>query len=211
MVENGVRALIDTGSPVTFGDVKSFEWDGETVIPNKNNLWGVTIDSIREMAGVDFDVLVGTDILKRKPFQIDSLRGEFVIGDLNGVAKHPTLITSHGSPVTELEINGEPGVALIDTGAVKSFFRATPAWGLSEGEHEDFYPTLGKFKAPVWKVPVTVFGETLPLDIVEPPVVLMNMLAMLETSGILGMDILRYGALGFDLEGGLVSFERYER
>jgi hypothetical protein len=205
----GVKCLVDTGSPLTFGDVKKFKWDGQTIYPQPENLWGVGIEQIREMGDIDFDVLVGTDLLQRKPFQIDTHRGEFVLGDLNGAPKYD-IVCWRGSPRTELEVNGIKGNALIDTGAVKSFFQATPEWGLSEGEHEDFYPTLGKFKAPQWKVPVTVFGHTMPLDVVEPPEILRNMLGMIGAHGILGMDILRYGALGFDLQGGKASFERYE-
>jgi hypothetical protein len=205
----GHKLLIDTGSPVTFGDIKRFAWDGRHVQPQPTNLWGVDIAEIRKMGGIDFDALVGTDLLSQKPFTIDTYRGEFVLGTLNGKGQYK-ISTYRGSPRVDLSVNGVEGNALIDTGAVKSFFEAQPEWGLSEGNHEDFYPTLGKFTAPQWLVPVEVFDSMMHLHVVEPPEALRNSLGMVGAHGILGMDILKYGALGFDLSGGRASFERYE-
>ena len=205
----GHRLLIDSGSPVTFGDIERFAWDGRHVRPQPQNLWGVSINDIRKMGEIEFDVLVGTDLLGQKPFTIDVGRGEFVLGSLNGSGQYK-ITTYRGSPRIDLRVDGVEGNALVDTGAVKSFFEAQPSWGLSEGNHKDFYPTLGVFEAPQWLVPVEVFDQSFDLHVVEPPEILRNSLGMIGAYGILGMDILKYGALGFDLQGGRASFERYE-
>lgn len=145
---DGQRALFDTGSPQSIGEGhvefcgRSYALAGST--------WAGTIDSLRELAGLDFDMLIGGDLLAGHVVDIGPHGRSLTIdgpAPSNGF-ESISLELVMNLPIVGIEVAGQRVSAALDTGARISFAHANLLAGRPRiGEREDFYPGLGRFTA----------------------------------------------------------------
>lgn len=215
----GKRCLIDTGCPVTLceGDV-SFGEAKRTARPDVTKIMedrGWNLQNIRKLLGIDIDALVGTDLLSTARWFVDPFQKTLTVGFLQkGRVEQINGKYNGGSPILTGIVNGEECEMLLDTGANVNFIskRFSEEWPI-EGQHEDFYPSLGKFSTPLRRAPFKMFGYNFGAvkfaDLPEELDMVMSVgeqFGAPKMHGIAGMEILEHGALGFDLRSGVVVF-----
>lgn len=202
----GLRALVDTGSPVSFGDATNLVLDGveHTLSPQLHS-----IDELRQQAGAAFDVLLGTDVLARHRFTLDTPRGELSFGEPADGAFVEQAGLIMGSPYLGIGVCGQEVPCILDTGSSISLLPSTTRWpGPPTGHRRDFVPGLGPFETPVRRCSARVLGQELDLEFGALPRSMEQLLLCLAPArGLLGMEILQHGRLTFDLGRALVAFE----
>lgn len=205
------RYLIDTGSPISFGD-------GRVTIDKTNHqlatdlIPGLTITSLSEQVGTPLNGLIGADILQKH-------RGLFVWNYKNEInfkrcqSSEATPITLiQGIPVVNITINGQDVHACIDTGAQYSYVSAHLAKDTPREERvTDFYPTLGTFTAEQVKLTYQEpsNNETKSFLFAVLPSNLDHLLQMLDSDVILGLDWLREGKSHFQIDYQNETFSNY--
>ncbi|NTU52292.1 MAG: hypothetical protein HGA97_01035 [Chlorobiaceae bacterium] len=153
----GCDALVDTGSPVSFG-----RWPIELAGKRFNlpeSMMGLTTEVMAELADMRIDAVVGCDILTNlHGLRIRWNDGllEFADGFPPGEVNDPLAILA-GTPVFPVTINGTATKAIFDTGAHLSYIDpALVAKMVPTGEKDDFHPLNGRFKAPVYNVSTSI-------------------------------------------------------
>lgn len=219
----GKRCLIDTGCPVTMGEgTIRFGAASKTGVGAKDEVLaekGWSLENINKLLGYEVDALIGTDLLATARWFVDPFQKTLTVGFLpKGKVEVINGRYNGSSPVVTAEVNGDECEMLLDTGANVNFIsrRYSEEWPI-HGEHEDFYPTIGKFKTPLRRANFKLFGYQFgPIKFADLPNEL-DMVMQLGTQfgapkmhGIAGMEILNHGSLGFDLRSGVVVFVPHE-
>lgn len=211
LVLGPTRALLDTGSPVTLGRQRAWEFLGA---PRQlaTGFGPITMDGLSGAVGTQIDVLLGTDLLSECAFDIDwPLRRVTFAGPSNGAGHAVPLTTRLGLPLATAEFGGETLQFVVDTGAVVSFLPQERLEGLPGiGSHHDFtvYPTIGWFDTPLYRAPLTLAGHTFDLQWGELP----DALAPLQriAAGIVGTELFRHYRVRFDLANETMSLSNVE-
>lgn len=206
------RTLVDTGSPVTLGRQRAWEFLGA---PRQlaTRLGPVTMDGLSTAVGTRIDVLLGTDLLSECAFDIDwSLRRVTFADPSNGVGHAVPLTTPLGVPVATGEFGGETRRFVVDTGAVVSFLPRERLEGLRRiGSRRDFhvYPTIETFDTPLYQAPLMLAGDTIDLQWGELPDALAPV--QLIATGIVGTELFRQYRTRFDLANGKMWLRNWTR
>jgi hypothetical protein len=196
---SGRRVVLDTGSPVSFGQ-GPLSLLGEThgIPPSFGPL---SMDDIARAVGGPIDALVGADILARYQWFVDAKAGRVVVarGEVpcDGVTlRTPTLL---GVPTAEVVIDGRRARAVLDTGARITYVEAGALSGTPIGRQHDFHPMLGAFETDVYLVPLEIAGQQVTARVGVMPPALQQMLALTGARWIVGMDVLGQSPLVLDL------------
>lgn len=155
------RWLVDTGSPVTFGDCASITWAGRAVrIPR--GLGPVTMDQIRPHVHTQFQGLIGMDLLGAQSTCWDGPAGEFRIGDepVPEAAARVSFESLMGAPVVQACVGGRMLRCIFDTGAQYGYLldRSVARGARQEEDIHDFNPILGEIHSPTWRIEVDMGG-----------------------------------------------------
>jgi len=197
----GSRCLIDTGSPVTIGD-GPFRMMGRE-FPTVPVYGPCSIGEIGKNVGTHLDYLVGLDVLREFPWDVD-IEGEVITFYVDHL---PWSITRDwlgldcgsfmGAPILEFTLNGRKLKGLLDTGAPTQYAPPEADLGPVDRVVDDFFPGVGWFKATHHRATFEVGNRTItggfgkfPPDI---PLAKWNM-------WILGSDVLKSGPMAFDLQ-----------
>lgn len=152
-------ALLDTGSPVTIAN-EPFEFLGQTRTVLAA-IGEVSIDSVRSLAGFEFDIILGNDILSRQDLLIRGREKVLVFGkrlELDGEAIEIDFV--QGIPAFPLRLDGTPGSALLDTGACLSYVLSERVSGARAiGEYRDFFPPFGRYTGAAYEFGVCLNGH----------------------------------------------------
>lgn len=191
---HGVKALLDTGSPVSIGELSGWSFQGEPVnlLPS---FQGLNTDYLTRQVGTRIDVLLGVDVLGHYHLVIDDSRGMVVFGrdslHLRG-NRIPLRDVLMGVPAADLVVGGETMPLYVDTGARFSYLPAEFLKGYQPvGREHDFFPGMGEFETPIYKVAIEVGGEIFETSCgVLPPVLEMAVQAS-GVKGVLGMELLK--------------------
>lgn len=194
---HGVRALLDTGSQVSFGRVASLTLLGrEHPIP-PTLLGRVSIDELRDglrkhtpvPASFDFDALMGLDLLAGTTLELDWAGGTLRV---TGAGTHrarpgsPPLL-----PYATIEVNGRRVRAALDTGAWRSYLLPAVAEGLQRtGTFQDFNPVFGVIRPELVHARMRLRGTEKALEVGVAPPELAMVLHALRASVLLGNDLL---------------------
>jgi hypothetical protein len=178
------RVLIDTGAPATV----------------TTDYLGVSLDEIRKLVGIDFDVLMGMDVLQECTMELtsDTIDLDAAVpdeADSVGVEMNEEAFV----PCITAKVNGRLRTMLLDTGAPVSYLRE-PLLGkvATQRTVEDFYPLLGTFETTTYKHAVTVGDKFMELYLGALPVTACPILDALGVDGILGTDMLQHYDMMFD-------------
>ncbi|MDW7773732.1 MAG: hypothetical protein SCH71_12665 [Desulfobulbaceae bacterium] len=192
--------LFDTGSPASFGASGTITLANETFRVGSSYL-GLTAATLSGFVGVDCIGLLGADVLGQFDFILDVPNGKVVIStsDLEHNGTTISLGAFMGIPIVTGQIRGRDCRMFFDTGASISYIQndemrtSFPA----SGRVSDFYPGFGQFETDTHSVDIILGTLELTLRCGELPGVLGEVLAMADTEGILGNQILSGQAAGY--------------
>ena len=186
------KVLIDTGSPVSIGNIDSLLIN-EKRYPLGKDFQGLNVQELSDLVGTSIDVLLGVDVLCSN-FYVDweqKIVTFFQTPDFQGkIIPIDTLINI---PILEVEVEGEKVRTFLDTGAKMCYFSSYFTNNYkSQSTIEDFYPGIGKFETAVYQIPVTIGREQLNLLSGNLPKVLQQLLLMANAQGIVGNVLFEY-------------------
>ena len=201
------NVLIDTGSPISLGNQKTFSLMGQTV-RLQPEIQGITVENLSEFIDSRIDVLLGGDFLGQMPFSIDFPGYIFRFYDrpirFKGTVLEIDLIA--GVPLVEVSIDSRPVSLFLDTGAKITYLSAPLVRGhRSAAKIADFYPLMGRFQTTRHEVPVAIAGRELPFLAGKTPsglndyIEAFNRVTGLNVQGILGNDLYYHFRVLLDL------------
>jgi len=198
-VENDLRLLLDTGSPISISNHSTVSVFGETINAHKNIMGQTSIDDINQsIANANVDALIGADVLNKISFSI-SLSNKLMV--LNPIINHNEydsfpLSNFMGIPIIFATINGEKIKFFLDTGAKISYLNSNFVQGQNAIKVEqDFYPVFGDFETSIYQLQLELFNQLKKYEFGVLPKSLELSLSMGGTNGIIGNNIL----INFDL------------
>ncbi len=197
-----LNCLIDTGCPMTISDQPAITILGQK-FKTMPNLAGVTTALLTKEIGSRIDVLVGTDILGRFSFILDwnGAKITFFAKAQNFGGTVVPMTDFMGTPIVEFSVQGQTIKAILDTGAPLQFKPSAFKAGELLREQEDFLPTLGRFQAAVFRLPIEFGGLKIEdAEFGNLPPFMETPLAMCGVGWILGRDVLNKRPLAFDLK-----------
>ena len=210
---NSVKYLLDTGSPISFGNVPVVSIDGKD-FPLQPSAVGMTIETINRLGGLQIDGLMGMNILKHFDARITPNKTFFssTTFPLADNAVHLPIVDSIMTvPVVQIGMAGEKHRLFFDTGAKLGYLHEDLLQGHeSTGETNDFYPTIGQFTVPTYRVSIDIAeqqAETITFGVLPPP--LKSLLYSGNIKGILGSELLqKYNVVLSSLTNQIVLEER---
>ncbi len=202
VVINGIRVLIDTGSPSSLSDGSVLTLLGNNYNNFTDNLQGFTIDDLNNFINARVNILLGEDVLRNINFFVDwdNRRILFSIEPFQQQGTFIPLNFFMGIPIVELEINNERFNVFLDSGAKVSYLNQELTDNYEQiGEAEDFYPGFGNFTTNIYKVPVRLGNTEIIIRAGNLPNILQYTLHMANCRGILGNEINNYFNVYFNL------------
>ena len=196
------KALLDTGSPGSIGDIGSLEFRGKR-FELAPDFMGVTAQALVEQVGYDFDLLVGMDLIGEFGVTFSSRDAAVTfeeVGESGGEGL--PLASLLGVPVVSIEIGDENYKAIFDTGAPISYLPKDVIGSYPlVGTRTDFYPTKGTFEVAVRHVPIRIGDESFEMDIGEMDEGLASLVGMIGIRGIIGSSILEFADVTLSMAG----------
>lgn len=161
-------ALLDTGSPFDIGRGRGFTLFGDERRPSR--LHREVLDVASAQLGVHVEWLVGTPTLLGCCLTLD-LPGRCAVFRESSVAadgaRQLSLSVDGGVPVIEIATGRgrESEQAILDSGAPLSYVpQGRVAHMTPYRVADDFHPSVGEYRTPVYRVSVVVAGRALELD-----------------------------------------------
>ena len=198
-VENDLRLLLDTGSPISISNHSTVSVFGKTINAHKNIMGQTSIDDINQsIENANVDVLIGADVLNKVSFSL-SLSNKLM--ELNPVINHNEydsfpLSNFMGIPIIFAILNGKEINFFLDTGAKISYLNSNFVQGHNTIKVEqDFYHGFGDFDTNIYQLPLDLFNQLKKYEFGVLPEPLELSLRMGGTNGIIGNNIL----INFDL------------
>ena len=207
---NGVRALLDTGSPLSIGRGGSVMINGQRFL-RPESAAGLSIASLTELVGCPFDVFLGIDILGQFRVLIDMSKNEIVFGSDTELHAPTTVAIRPGSiiPIIDVTVGGRGYRAAFDTGAATSYVPSEAVQGAGPGRFvNDFYPGLGRFSIETWMLPIEVQSRIFRVSAGTLPENLRALTLAFGIEVILGSEALAGCRTVLDFPGHRIEFER---
>ncbi|MCL2665053.1 MAG: hypothetical protein FWE82_05520 [Defluviitaleaceae bacterium] len=196
---NGGLWLIDTGAPVSFGNVECLLFCKNNFPINKN-YYGFTAETVSQYLGVYCTGLLGVDLLNS--FDIIFHAEEktlFASSDVipfNG--KNEPLDDIFGIPIINVNIKNMPYRMIFDTGAQISYFQSgTINHFPTAGIFNDFHLTIGRYETETYNVPMMFFNKQYIVRCGTLPEPIAMTIRTAKTTGIVGCEILRECVAGY--------------
>lgn len=189
----GQRVLLDTGSPMSFGNLPTLRLLGQDY-PLQPRHPNTTIAQLAEQVGAPLDALLGQDILGALYYVIDwhGQTVRFSPSPLPFEGQRFPVEKIAGIPLLNISLSGQSLRVFVDTGAKLSYLAPNLVAGQSStAEASDFYPGFGAFMTPLYQMPVHIGGLSLNVAFGGLPPRLHASLLGDRAEGILGSDLLR--------------------
>jgi len=186
------RLLLDTGSPVSIS-AREIVIGGHRVGTAAVHS-GASVADLRQLAGVEFDALIGMDVLSRFDVGFKLRRGlvklrEPVLPRSSERAVPVEIVDS--VPIVTVSIDGLPRRLFFDTGAPVSYLvDASRAHRPSVGRVTDFYPGFGAFESDQYEMRVDLADHVRALRFGRLPAPLESGIRVHGVDGILGTEVL---------------------
>ena len=204
---DGKRILLGTGSPFSVGNGDRFEIAGQPF--RFQGQMGVTTDKLSQWMNTEVDGLLGTDVLSRFVLALDWWRGTvaFTPRGSDLVGDDLPVEQMMGTPVLRFKLANGMTKALFDTGAKLCFMPRSAVAGNAAVDHIRYFHVMtGPFETDVYEVKVEIGGHGFIANCGVLPEALAKLVS--RTAGIewiVGTDLLRQGAIGFDLHHNRVT------
>lgn len=191
--DEGVRVLVDTGSPRSVGLLERWAFQGAPV-PLVATSQGVTAEAMSQHLGSRVDVLLGMDFLGKRTFQINLPGRAF---DILGASETlppgrmaPLKLVS-GLPTIDAVVGGTPIRMLFDTGSKLSYLTDQLISNhTTVGRVRDFHPITGPFQSDLRLVSTTMGKAKVTLRCGTLPAMLEAGFRARGIGGIVGNDLL---------------------
>jgi hypothetical protein len=192
------RALLDTGSPVTFGRCDRLRLLGDEH-PVSPGILGFTVDAavahLRTLPQVpkdfDFDVLLGTDLLWGHRLLLDFTARLMRLDLAPGFSTHVPGAARKRFIVEDLLVWGAPVTSVVDTGAPVSYLATSQSGGFPKaGRARDFFHGEGDFEVTLRRGRAIFRGREVTVDFAEPPASVSMAMRLLGVDAIVGTDLL---------------------
>ena len=206
---DGNDCLVDTGSPLTFGEGRSMPSFGKTEIGA--GLPGLDAHEVGRLLGRPLDILLGTDLLGNQPFLVDwEARTITFDPETRPAGSEIPLDNIMGCPLVSARIGGQALKLAVDTGARVTFLNPSLVAGERPvGHYDDFYITCGPFTCDSFEKTVDVGDVSLDLVVGGLPPDLETGLGFIGLDGILGNDIFdHYPKVLYDLRENMLTLYR---
>ena len=200
---NGLKVLVDTGSPITFGKDKEFEFMGKQC-SCQTEFAGNAISDIASMMRYDVDVLMGLDLITQFRMKTDYQKKEITFSTeeipFESQCSIP-IILENGVVCVNLDVEGQSVKLALDTGAWISYIDKKFTEGKPVGEtKEDFSPLIGRFCTPIYSMQVSAGNHTFPVNFGNLPIPMIAMLKLMGIYGVIGFDLFNAFTVVFDFE-----------
>lgn len=192
LLDDEMRYVIDTGSPVSFSDTQTITIGGKTIEVVQNYL-GYTPASLSNNIGTQVNGLIGVDILNDYDMLIDPKNNKILITDntlrIDGEAIGCEYLM--GIPIISATIYNNTYKLIFDTGAKISYLNRELITDMQVlGEVEDFYPGYGSFVTETYLAPLAIGTQNVDLVVGVLPQALLVMFNIFNTAGIIGSELL---------------------
>ena len=183
--------LLDTGSPISFGDVLHLTIEGESIQIAPDGL-GLTAPELSEHLGYMVSGLLGVDVLNRYDLLFDLPQGQVTFSQnaQNSEGHDLDVKFCCGAPVVEAKLGDKPLRLVVDTGSTYTYLQQMPEdVGVSEGVVHDFHPSYGKFHSDTRRLDLHIGGRAYSTRCGALPTELGMTLGILKADGTLGNEI----------------------
>ena len=190
---DGLRVLINTGSAESMGI------SGELTIarrkfPLKKSTLRITPAVLGEQIGTPVDVMLGADILTQFDFKLlpEKMQVVFTKGEFHPYGYCNYFELFNGVPITPVSVFNQDIRLFFVTGSRRTYLKQELLKKIKpSNKAADYYPGLGVFETPIFKVTIWVAGFDVELEVGIPPEPLQTMLDQTNSQGILGVDVLQ--------------------
>jgi len=202
-------ALIDTGSPISFGELDVFIMGKDRHPVARNPL----VEEIRRHLGVDVAAVIGMDILRHYDLRINygsQARDYKVCHDPAPqlrVEQGTPLRYALGIPVVDATVNGEVVPMFVDTGSHHTFVDKALIKGAKVGNVHDFYPGLGTFESLTYHTTLSLCGCDFSINAAALPKTLEYLLLYSGVKGLIGLDVLKQQMTWLGFLSGVLAFD----
>lgn len=201
-VLNGLRFLIDTGSPFSVGKSGGVDISGKHYSLSEEFM-GVKAGVLGDLAGIHLDGLIGVDILNEWSIEIDCQNGSITFGQDKCPNTNDAIPLSFcmGVPSVLVDFpNGLSSRMFFDTGAQYAY--VAEDCGILHGapelsQEEDFYPGIGKFDVQLYGLCVNLNGREWVVKCGILPKSVQDMLTLTDSKGILGNEVMHKSKIGY--------------
>ena len=180
--EDDLCILLDTGSPMSFGNVQ-IQWRGQEMdLSQKMEL--LDLKELSDTIHTKVDAILGADLLLEGPMFLTFVEDRIRLGPPQGIGT---------IPVIDMKIDGQNKKVCIDTGAKQSFLLRALVDEIERiGTVDDFHVTVGVFSTELVRVSVQADGKRFPIEAAVVPPALEHMFDVFGIDAILGLDFLTY-------------------
>ncbi len=208
-----MNVLLNTGAPASISKTGEIEVLGQKRRVNISYP-GFDFEYLRREIGTVVDAMMGGDILRHLCFVINWAQREIKFSqspvNINGIAAPLSFISN--IPVMAALINGRLSQMYVVTAANHSYLTPELLEGyVSDGEINDFYPGLGRYTVPVYRVPFQLNNQEdiCLMRFAGLPEQLLFLLRATNMSGILGTEIFdHYEEIHFNLSHEFLVFRK---
>lgn len=205
--DNGNTILVDTGSPMTVHKERKLNFLGRE-FNTHSSILGNTVGDLSKLAGIEFSTLMGMDILSqyRVVFDYENRKMTFLTEEETGMEGTVYPIADiTGVKALSMEINGQPLMMAIDTGAPLSYVDRMITDDFEPiGEKQDFHPMTGRFTTPVFKLEAEFGGKRFTGTYGNLPTLMGMSLKLGGLDGVVGYDFFKSFKVMFDFRNGLL-------
>jgi len=209
---NDKTILFDIGSPSSIGYGEELTF-AKTSFQLQQDYLDVPLDSLVEMAGFQFDVVMGPEILERFDVRIEPTENWISFGQkltLPNEIEVPIDLFKR-IPILKFNVAGNTVPLLFEPGARMSYINPDFVSGLKPSyEAVDFYPTYGKFRKPRYYLPTSLGDHKMLLIFGVLPDGLQRLLFPANVQGILGSDIFDNFSCMLSIRRRVISFSPLE-
>lgn len=191
---NGKHFLVDTGNPMTIanGEVKDFCGRDWHAVPS---FMGADLAALSEMVGMQLDAMIGLDVMKNFIVTFDYNNGNVTFStpdeSVDGQSSVPVNVSGMTGVTTEIDINGQTGLCIFDTGARVSYLVGDiPENAVWVGRQSDYHPLAEHFETDVYEMQASIAGTPFTMRFGKLPQMLEMALGLARVRCIVGCDLL---------------------
>jgi hypothetical protein len=191
--------LIDTGSPISFGDYKSIVIEKEKFELPHTHL-GITATLLSKISGAKCSGLIGMDILENFDILFDLLHAKMVISikPLSMFGEQHALEDFMSIPIIKVKIAGVKYKMFFDTGSHICYLQNECVTRFPDlGQEHDFLPMMGEFVTNTYNVKFVIGKHAFNFQTGRLQGILGTTLLMSGVEGVLGNSLVQKMLIGF--------------
>ena len=198
-IENGhlliqlgkIRALDSTGTTDSMCSSAELAVAGK-VFKVKQQTLRMSVPTLSTEIDTRLDALIGADILSMFDYRINPFRKELM---LSTEETHPYGYAAHihlyrGVPIVSIWVDSKEAQVFFNTGSRLTYLVPEIACRFPlVGKTRAFYPGIGWWETPLYRILIWMSGNDVELDVGLPPDQLLTTLQLTHTLGVIGCDI----------------------